>query len=152
MDFSKLCAELERDEGLRLKPYLDNAVPPKLTIGIGRNLTDRGIGRDEAFLMLHNDVDGAVADLDQRLPWWRRLVEVRQRVLVNMCFNMGISRLLGFHDALARMQAGDYAGAATAMLDSAWARQVGDRPAEPGRPEGRAHRLAGMMRTGVEPA
>lgn len=132
----KLLQDLETDEGIRLKPYQDSL--GVLTIGVGRNLRDRGISRDEAHYLLANDVEGALADLDTKTPWWRKLDEVRQRVLANMCFNLGIARLLGFKNTLHLVETGQYATAADAMLDSAWAKQVGQR----------AIRLAQEMRDG----
>jgi lysozyme len=58
-----------------------------------------------------------------------------------MAFNLGITRLLGFRNALACMQAGDYAGASAQMKASAWYGQVGDRGV----------RLCQAMATGVMP-
>ena len=137
MDLGRMVDELERDEGLRLKPYRDSL--GVLTIGVGRNLDAVGISRGEAYFLLHNDVERAVADVDKWLPWWTGLDEPRQRVLVNMAFNLGIKRLLGFQRFLAAAQAGRYEDAATEMLASAWAGQVGPR----------AQRLAAMMRGGA---
>src|SRR5260370_41905440 len=125
MNNEKLTDELIRDEGLRLRPYTDAV--GKITIGIGRNLTDAGISREEAYHLLNNDLENTLADLDQHLPWWRGLDEVRQRVLANMAFNMGILRLLTFAKTLALVQAGDYPAAAGAMLGSTWAKQVRPR-------------------------
>ena len=117
--------QLVRDEELRLKPYTDSV--GKLTIGIGRNLTDKGISFQEAQGLLANDIADATADLEAKLPWTATLDDVRKGALVNMAFNLGIGGLLEFHDFLARMQRGDFSGAAGAMLDSLWARQVGAR-------------------------
>ena len=75
------------------------------------------------------------------LPWWRKLDEVRQRVLANMCFNLGIDKLLGFQNALAAMAKGVYTTAAAEMQDSLWYGQVGQR----------AVRLCSAMETGVMP-
>lgn len=136
-DHARLADELVRDEALRLKPYRDRK--GKLTIGIGRNLDDVGITREEAFHLLANDIERAVVDLDQFVPWWRRVDDVRQRVLVNMCFNMGIGELLKFRRALAALEVGNYAETARQMLESEWANEVGDR----------ATRLAEMMRSGI---
>lgn len=136
MDKSKLAEELTFDEALRLKPYRDTV--GKLTIGIGRNLTDRGISKDEALLMLNNDIDQVQGQLDTSLPWWRTLSDARQRVLANMAFNMGINSLLGFKTTLSLIQAGKFEDAATNMLRSLWAQQVGSR----------ATRLAKMMKDG----
>lgn len=137
MDAEALKAELERDEGVRLSPYLDTV--GKITIGVGRNLDDVGISRDEARYLLDSDIARTVAALDAALPWWSSLDEVRQRVVVNMAFNLGVPGLCEFHHTLADMQAGNYVGAAAAMLASKWAGQVGAR----------AQRLAKMMASGA---
>ena len=129
--------QLVRDEELRLKPYTDSV--GKLTIGIGRNLTDKGISFQEAQGLLANDIADATADLEAKLPWTATLDDVRKGALLNMAFNLGIGGLLEFHDFRARMQRGDFSGAAGAMLDSLWARQVGAR----------ATRLSMQIQTGT---
>lgn len=118
-------ADLLRDEGLRLKPYRDSV--GKLSIGIGRNLDDVGISAAEAEVLLETDIAHAAADLDRALPWWRGLSEARQRALLNMAFNLGLPRLLGFTAMLADLERGDFAAAAREAVDSRWARQVGAR-------------------------
>lgn len=137
MNYQNLREMLITDEGLRLKPYRDTV--GKLTIGVGRNLDDLGISKDEAMIMLDNDILAAVDALDKTFPWWRGMSEVRQRVLVNMCFNLGIHGVANFRKALAAMEAGDYTTAAKEMEDSEWYRQVG----------GRAIRLVSLMRNGA---
>lgn len=139
MDLVKLSAELTRDEGKRLSPYRDTK--GLLTIGIGRNLDAKGISEDEALYLLANDITEACQLLDANVPWWRQMNEPRQRVLANMCFNMGWGTLSQFKNTLKAMQESRYEDAARGMLDSLWAEQVGAR----------ATRLAEMMRTGKEP-
>lgn len=134
MNRELLTADLERDEGLRLKPY--NCTAGKLTIGIGRNIEDVGITKAEAYMLLAGDIDRVIADLDRALPWWRQLSEPRARALCNLVFNMGISRVLGFPKMLAALKSGDYAEAAKQLLDSRYAQQVGQR----------AQRVAALIR------
>jgi|AraplaDrversion2_2_1032049.scaffolds.fasta_scaffold00773_63 lysozyme len=136
MNREKLAAQLTIDEGRRALVYIDTV--GKLTGGVGRNLTDRPFFDDEIALMLKNDIDLAEKDLDRFIPWWRQLSEARQNVLANMCFNLGIKRLLLFVNMLDHARAGRYTEAAAEMLDSKWAKQVGDR----------ARRLAELMRKG----
>lgn len=137
-------ADLIRDEGLRLKPYFDTANPPRLTIGVGRNLDDVGISRDEATYLLSNDVDRAMAELDRALPWWIQHNDNRRRVLLELVFNMGIGSavppkgLLSFRNTLAAIKGRDYDAAAEGLLASKWRQQVGER----------AVRLAALMREG----
>jgi len=134
-ELDKLREELIRDEGLRLMPYTDTV--GKLTIGIGRNLTDKGISNEEARLLLDSDIKEHLKLLDDNLEWWRTMSENRQRVLANLAFNMG-SKLLTFTNTLAAMKRGDYEAAADGMAQSKWATQVGPR----------ATRLVQMMREG----
>ncbi len=136
MDIARMKAELRRDEGVRLKPYRDTV--GKLTIGVGRNLDDTGITEGEADRLLEDDIGRAIADLDGALPWWRNLSEIRQRAVLNMAFNLGLSRLLGFKTMLADLERGDYEGAAREAIDSRWARQIGAR----------AQRIAMMLAEG----
>jgi lysozyme len=132
-----LVRQLIRDEGLRLKPYTDSV--GKLTIGVGRNLTDVGISREEALSLLTADITSAEKLLDTELPWWRTLEAPRRRVLLNMAFNLGY-RLLTFKNTLRAAQEGRYEDAAEGMRASKWARQVGKR----------ANRLAATMQSNVD--
>lgn len=120
-------------EGFREKPYRCTA--GKLTLGFGRNLDDVGITREEGEILLANDIEVSMAILQDRIDCWHQLSEVRQAVLVDMCFNLGWPRLARFRKFLAALEAREYAQAAAEMLDSRWAKQVGHR----------AHRLASMM-------
>ena len=131
-----LIYELSRDEAVRTKPYKDSV--GKLTIGVGRNLDDKGLSKAEINILLNNDINDCESDLDRELPWWRQLSDNRQRVLLNMCFNLGIPWLKGFKNMLRDVQNGLYDQAAVEMIDSLWARQVG----------GRAVRLAKLMKNG----
>lgn len=131
--------ELIRDEGEVLHAYQDTE--GFLTIGVGRLIDKRrggGITREEALYLLQNDILRKMEDLDRELPWWKKLSQVRQRVLLNMCFNLGIGGLLKFKNTLAAVESGRYEEAAKGMMASKWAKQVGAR----------AERLAKMMREG----
>ena len=124
-------------EGLKLKPYRCTA--GKLTIGVGRNLDDKGISHDEAMYMLVNDIDD-VRNALERYEWYTKLDAVRQKVMIDMAYNLGMAGLLKFRKMIAALELGDYQAAADQMLDSRWARQV----------KTRADRLAEMMRTGED--
>ena len=139
IDRAAMIRQLRLHEGERLKPYRCTA--GKLTIGVGRNLEDRGITAEESAYLLGNDIDRFATELLRALPWVDQLDEVRQRVLLDMAFNLGMAGLLTFKNTLATIKAGDYQKAAAMMLDSKWAGQVGQR----------AERLSRMMYTGKDP-
>lgn len=146
----ELAKSLERDEARRLLPYMDCcgksfracACVPKwrgrLSVGVGRNLEDRGLSDAEVDELLANDIAAAKEDIRRSIPWALALSPVRLSVLHQMCFNLGWPRLRGFVRTLAAIRRGDYAAAAQGMRESLWARQVGAR----------AERLAKMMETG----
>jgi lysozyme len=134
----KLRGDLIRHEGLRLKPYRCSA--GKLTIGVGRNLEDVGITSDEAFTLLDNDIARLKVEIHAIIPNFNEHNEVRQRVLLNMAFNLGLPGLSKFSKTLAAVKAKDYVAAASEMLNSRWAQQVGRRALE----------LSRWMRTGVD--
>jgi len=120
--------QLIRHEGLKLKPYRCTA--GKLTIGVGRNIEDVGISESEAICLLINDIDRCRHEVISSLPWAKNLPYKMQDVLINMCFNMGMLRLLGFKKFLNALNERNYTRAAEEMLDSLWAEQVGNRAIE----------------------
>jgi lysozyme len=147
MDLVLMDAELRRDEGVRYWPYTDTRGIS--STGVGHNLRAIPLPSSWAYpltdaqvtQLLNQDLQNTFAALDQNLPWWRALDDVRQRVVANLAFNLGVARLLTFHNALGAMQRGAYAIAAAAMQNSSWYSQVGAR----------AVRLCHAMETGVMP-
>lgn len=147
-DLSPLVPRLKAEEGLRLQVYDDatgamirpgSRVAGNPTIGVGTNLgPGAGITEAEAEYLLMNRLRAAATDA-ATLSGFNSLDDVRRLVLVDMAFNMGAPGVRKFAGMLTAIQAHNYAGAAAAMLDSLWAKQVGQR----------ASALAEIMRTGV---
>lgn len=134
-----LAALLERDEGRVRHAYQDHL--GYWTIGVGRLIDPRkggGLTDEEIDYLLANDIKRKTEEVERALPWVKDLDEVRHAVLIAMAFQMGTEGLLQFKNTLARVRAGNYAGAASGMLQSKWATQT---PA-------RAQRMAEQMRTG----
>lgn len=151
-DELKLVKELRRDEGEKLIAYRDSL--GYWTIGVGHLIDPvkgadpapfgidlrhgTAITRNQSEMLLLQDIKEKKAELDKKLAWWRNLTDARQRVILNMAFNLGVGGLLGFKNTLAAISVGDYEAAAANMLKSKWAKQVGQR----------ANRLATMMVNG----
>ena len=125
MQINQIILDLERDEGVRLKPYLDTV--GKTTIGVGRNLTDNGITAAEARVLLQNDLFRVANELDRVAPWWREMSQLRQNALVNMAFNLGLPRLLTFKKMMLALENGNFETAWAEAMGSKWAAQVGER-------------------------
>lgn len=135
--FSPIEADLIRDEGKRSKPYRDTA--GFLTIGVGHNLDAKGLCEEAILVQLRFDIAEKEAHLDQYLSWWRDHPEPVQRVLLNLCFNLGIGGLLKFKQTLQLIQDRKYAEAGARLLTLPYAKQVGKR----------AERLANLLRNMV---
>jgi len=137
--------QLKRDEGEILHVYLDSMGIP--TAGVGHNLRAHGINlpvgtpitQAQSDEWLQQDISLACSILSAHLSWVDSLGDIRRAALQNMCFNMGIGKLLGFHHFLGFMESGNYEAASGEMLNSAWAVQVGAR----------AKRLSLQVKTGV---
>lgn len=126
-------------EGVRRFPYRCTA--GKLTIGVGFNLDDVGLYPEEINFILANRIERTEAEVERTFPWYHELDDVRKAVIVDMAYNMGMATLSQFKRTLGSVRDGNYALASTQMLQSKWARQVGNR----------ARRLATMMETGEWP-
>ena len=135
MNLDTLRASLIKHEGVRNLPYEDSV--GELTIGIG-HLMARPISRAAIDQILTDDINDCIRDMDRSCYGWRNHDSARQNVLLEMCFNLGVSRLLGFKRMWAALQRKDYAEAAAEMLSSKWAEQV----------KGRAITLAEAMKYG----
>lgn len=138
-DIALVTKLIEMHEGYRQFPYTCPA--GKLTVGIGFNLDDTGLSREESLLILHHRLRDIRYKLSRKFPDFRSLSAVRQAVITDMAYNLGMDGLAKFRkmwDAIARR---DWRDARREMLDSRWANQVGAR----------ARRLAWMMETSQWP-
>ena len=126
-------------EGYEKKPYKDSV--GKWTIGVGRNLDDRGLSDDEIDYLLSNDIKLALKEAE-KLPYFGRLDPVRQLVVCDLVFNMGLPTFKKFVKTNLALDRGDYAEAARELTDSKWYVQTGRR----------ARKLVEMMREGLEKA
>jgi lysozyme len=122
IDFDRLREEIQADEGTGPRKnnrfLLYKCPADRWTIGYGRNLQDRGITDATAMQMLNEDIAIAVAELTARIYWFDALPGTRKRILINMHFNLGIERLMGFEKFLEAARAGDHETAAVELLDS----------------------------------
>lgn len=135
--------QLQRDEGLRLSPYLDSRGIS--SVGYGHNLIANPLPGEvyplttaRALNILQTDIVRIEGKLEIDLPWVADLPYVYRGVLSNMSFNLGVGGLLEFHDVLNCAKSGQYVLAAAAMKASLWYTQVGAR----------AERLVLQMETG----
>lgn len=129
MDINKIKRNLVFEEGLKLMPYTCTA--GKLTIGVGRNIEDRGISEDTAMQMLEEDIDIILGELKVAIKHFDEYPEDVQFTLVDLSFNLGLPKLLTFTLTLKYLeeglQTGNYTKAAVELMNSAYAKQVPNR-------------------------
>jgi lysozyme len=147
MKIFNLRDQLIRDESNREWLYDDatgktirtgDGIVGKISGGVGHNFQARPLSHAVRELLLDEDIADHSAELFVRFPWARTLDDARQGVLLNMIFNLGGAGLAAFKNTLEAVRVGHYTLAAEMMLQSKWARQVGNR----------ADRLAEQMRSG----
>ena len=141
---------LRQDEGEVLEVYLD--IKGKPTGGVGHHFyVGSKIPKEVSDILLRHDIAEKAVNEYYKLPrsYTKHLNKARARVINCMLFNMrGYRSLIGFKKMWAAIICRDWAEAKRQMLDSNWAREVGDGPG--GRMD-RAERLANIMLTGVWP-
>lgn len=147
MDMQAMQSELRYDEGVRYAPYVDSR--GFHTVGVGHNM-DAGplpnwwmfpLTDDQVNTLLVADIQDAINQLDDFIPWWNVLDDVRQRVLLNLCFNLGCEKFREFVQFLAFVKAGAYAAAGQDLSNTPWFKEVGER----------GPRIVAMIETGVSP-
>ena len=139
---SPLVRMLRRHEGVKHFSYRDHL--GNTTIGVGRCLepgVGLGLSDDEIDMLLENDIARVTIELSRCFPWFDELNDARRDAMIDICFNLGLTRLLKFNNALAAIDARDWELAAIEFIDSRWRNQVGNRAVE----------LAAMIETGKYP-
>lgn len=134
MDIERLQNQLKIDEGVRLRVYADSL--GKLTVGVGHLVLPADglkagdtITQERCDALFEADTARAISDCQKYLGFigFDDLPDLIQEALVNLLFNLGVNRLLGFKKFLQAVRIGDYSRAADELVDSLWHRQVGAR-------------------------
>lgn len=161
MNFERMEEQLLLHEGLRLKAYLDTE--DNWTLGVGYNITGRTIEffaktigrkfsgpvssyrctRAEARKVLRADIERIHNVIPVHFPEYTSLSEIRQRVILDLVFNMGF-RVQSFVNTRKAIERHDWTAAVRGLYASKWARQVGDGE---GKKFDRADRLTRMLLT-----
>jgi lysozyme len=142
---SGTATQIMKHEGFRGSPYKDSVGVE--TVGYGRNLEANPItqdewkalgGRrdlnkeplteDEAAILFQNDLKVATKDAKSLFSGaWDDLSEQRRKVLIDMTFNLGRSKLSKFKTMRKYLNAGDFEKVADSMQNSKWFQQVHGR-------------------------
>lgn len=135
IDRQRLREQLKKHEGVRKFVYDDatgktiaegSFVRGKPTIGVGRNLVDRGLSDDEIDYLLDSDINDALADAS-KLAFFSQLDPVRKAAVTELVFNLGLTRMKKFVKFIDFMQQERFFHAGEELRDSLWYRQVKGR-------------------------
>ncbi len=140
MNLDRLRAQLILHEDYRDRPYVDTV--GQITVGIGHNISAQAIAPDIIERWYTEDVAEALKTCHALYPDFDVYDEVRQRVLLDLAFNLGITKLRKFYATNAAIRRGQWDLAAIHLQDSHWFSQV----------KTRGPRLVRMLRTGVDAA
>lgn len=135
-----LYAEMVWCEGKKSKIYTDSR--GNVTGGIGWNFTANGIPDWVIQGLFNQAINEAASSLTQNTSWWRFLDPVRQRAVLNLCFNLGWPRLSKFVHFLEAMSNRQWKRAGAELVNSEWWNEVGKR----------GPFIRHMIETGTEPA
>lgn len=159
MDKQKFYKQLVIHEGIKDKVYYDTN--GNRTIGVGFNLERdnadqilRRVGANfqdvingryslsnsQIKLLAEMELETIEEDARNAVDNYDSLKDVRQRVICDMIYNLGLHGFKKFKSTIGYIENKDWDNVADNMLKSKWARQV----------KGRAKVLASMMRNGVD--
>ena len=135
MDLEKLRKELETDEGRIDEIYTDHLGYP--TFGIGHLVVEHDaeygkeigtyVSENRVIKVFEQDIKTVLSDCNRLYEDFEDLPEEAQRVIANMMFNMGYTRLSKFVGMKSGVDARDWNEAADEMVDSSWYYQVINR-------------------------
>ena len=128
MNIERIKETLIKHEDLVLDMYKCTA--GVWTIGVGHNLEEKGVSKRVATMMLEEDINDALDDLERNITFFHSLPGAAQEALVNLAFNLGITRLMQFRKTLGLLREHKFTKAANELLDSRYATQVGYRALE----------------------
>jgi lysozyme len=148
----ELLADISDGEGYKKMPYRDTK--GVLTCGCGYNLAENmlnlssvelnyinknGMSETDAENYLVRCVKICIKEIEAKFDWWSKVDGVRQDAIINVVYNIGLPRFLGFHKTIGFLAHQRYVEAATELLDSKWASQVHEHRSGP---------IARQLRTG----
>ena len=129
-----LLEKIKHHEGFVEHVYDDSLGIP--TIGYGFAIKDLILDEDIAEEILIRKLEKLKRNANSRFKWLEDMPVEVQEVVVNMCYQLGVTGVSKFKKAISAMQERDWITASEEMLDSKWAKQTANR----------ANRLADIVR------
>tara|TARA_R100001530_G_C4282093_1_gene145832 strand:- start:411 stop:833 length:423 start_codon:yes stop_codon:yes gene_type:complete len=123
-----LLESIKKHEGFVEHVYDDSLDIP--TIGYGFAIKDLVLDEDIAEEILIRKLEKLKRNANARFQWLEDMPQEIQAVVLNMCYQLGVTGVSKFRKAISALQEGEWHEAADEMLDSLWARQTPNRATE----------------------
>jgi lysozyme len=128
MNIRQLFESVKSHEGFRSDVYKDTLGFD--TIGYGFAIKDLKMDEDIAGIILERKLLSLIIKVYNKFPWVSISPDEVQEVVIEMCYQLGVSGFSRFRKTIGYMESADYEKAAAEMLDSRWAKQTPNRALE----------------------
>lgn len=122
---NELLNSIKTNEGFRSKVYEDTLGFD--TIGYGFAIKDLVLDEDIALIILTRKLENLVSRIEDKFDWFCGMPNLVQDVIIEMCYQLGISGFSKFRKTIGYLQTKQWVRASIEMLDSKWARQTPNR-------------------------
>ena len=100
------------------------------TIGYGFAIKDLELDEDISEMILMRKLDNLMTRIGKTFVWWRSADSTVKDVVVEMCYQLGVSGFSKFKKTIDHLENKRYSKASAEMLDSRWAKQTPNRALE----------------------
>jgi lysozyme len=136
MNLDELREEIAADEGVKYEIYRDHigyktmgighlciaGVDPEYDLAVGTPVFVERVNE-----LFDKDIKRTISDCKIVHDDFDELPDEVQKILANMCFQMGLGRFMKFHLTHDLVKKRDWDGVSQEMLDSRWAEQTPER-------------------------
>ncbi len=116
-----LVEDIKKEEGYRSSVYLDTLQKP--TIGYGFLIDTLELQEDICQLILMRKLEKLIKSIKFNFKWFDDMPDKVQDVIINMCYQLGVSGVSKFKKTIQFMKNKQWDRASVEMLDSKWARE-----------------------------
>jgi len=116
-----LVEDIKKEEGYRSSVYLDTLDKP--TIGYGFLIDTLELQEDICELILMRKLEKLIKSIKFNFKWFDDMPDKVQDVIINMCYQLGVSGVSKFKKTIQLMKNKQWDRASVEMLDSKWGRE-----------------------------
>ena len=120
-----LLDNIKESEGFRSTVYKCTAGHD--TIGYGFAIKDLHLTKDDCDMILERKIADLKIRVNNKFPFLADLPEAVQDVVIECCYQLGVSGFSNFKKTIEYLMQKDFENAAIEMLDSRWAKQTPNR-------------------------